>query len=70
MSTRIPLLVYRACAFVLLPLVAGGVNACMADGSVHFFDDDIDLSVWWALATRAGPPPDSRENEEPGVIPE
>lgn len=32
----------------------GGVNASMCDGSVHFFNDSIDLGVWRALATRAG----------------
>ncbi|HYW81233.1 MAG TPA: DUF1559 domain-containing protein [Thermoguttaceae bacterium] len=31
---------------------SGGVNAAMADGSVHFFDDHIELDVWRALATR------------------
>lgn len=33
---------------------AGGVNATMADGSVHFFTNTIDASVWIALATIAG----------------
>ncbi len=46
----------------------GGVNAIMADGSGHFFDEDIDIMLWRALATRAGPRPDVT-NEEPGQIP-
>jgi len=33
---------------------AGGVNAAMADGSVHFFTDSIDQTVWRSLATRGG----------------
>jgi prepilin-type N-terminal cleavage/methylation domain-containing protein/prepilin-type processing-associated H-X9-DG protein len=36
---------------------AGGVNACMADGSVRFFRDEIDLRVWRALGTRSGGEP-------------
>lgn len=32
----------------------GGVNACMADGSVRFFKDTIAIPTWWALGTRAG----------------
>jgi len=32
----------------------GGVNATMADGSLHFFSDNIDPDVWRALSTRAG----------------
>src|SRR5579871_6726551 len=32
----------------------GGVNGAMADGSVHFFANTIDLLTWRALATRAG----------------
>ncbi len=31
----------------------GGVNASMGDGSVRFFVNGIDLTVWQALATRA-----------------
>lgn len=31
-----------------------GVNAAMADGSVHFIANDIELAVWRALGTRAG----------------
>jgi prepilin-type N-terminal cleavage/methylation domain-containing protein len=32
----------------------GGVNAVLMDGSVHWFDDDINLGVWRAYATRQG----------------
>ena len=32
----------------------GGVNACMADGSVRFVKDSISASVWRALGTRNG----------------
>ena len=32
----------------------GGVNAAMADGSVRFFADEIDLKVWRAMGTRSG----------------
>lgn len=43
-----------------------GVNVCMADGSVHFVGDDVNLLLWEGLGTRAGtilnneppPPPD------------
>ena len=34
---------------------AGGVNASLADGSVHFFNDNIDLQIWRALSTPSGP---------------
>jgi prepilin-type N-terminal cleavage/methylation domain-containing protein/prepilin-type processing-associated H-X9-DG protein len=30
----------------------GGVNACMADGSVKFIKDTINMPTWWALGTR------------------
>ncbi len=33
---------------------AGGVNVCLADGSVRFVTDDIELTTWQALSTRAG----------------
>ncbi len=33
---------------------SGGVNAAMADGSVRFFLDTIDLSVWRAMGTANG----------------
>lgn len=32
----------------------GGVNAMMADGSVQFTSDSIDLPLWRAMSTRAG----------------
>jgi prepilin-type N-terminal cleavage/methylation domain-containing protein len=31
----------------------GGVNAALADGSIRFFTDSIDLHVWRAMGTRA-----------------
>lgn len=33
---------------------SGGVYVALADGSVRFIADPIDLTVWWALGTRAG----------------
>jgi prepilin-type processing-associated H-X9-DG protein len=33
---------------------SGGVNACMADGSVRFFSDNTDFAVWRMYGTRAG----------------
>ncbi len=35
----------------------GGVQAAMADGSVHFFSESIELTVWKGLGTRAGREP-------------
>ena len=32
----------------------GGGNFCLADGSVHFFNEDIDFTVYQAMATRNG----------------
>ena len=32
----------------------GMVQACMADGSVRSFSDDIDADIWFALGTRDG----------------
>ena len=32
----------------------GGVMGAMADGSVHFYSNEIDLRLWRSLATRAG----------------
>lgn len=32
----------------------GGVQACLADGSVRFVSDNIDLAIWQAAGTRAG----------------
>jgi prepilin-type N-terminal cleavage/methylation domain-containing protein len=34
-----------------------GVNAALADGSVRFFANEIDLGIWRALGTRAGREP-------------
>lgn len=33
---------------------SGGVNVCMADGSVHFIGNSIDLAIWRALGTCDG----------------
>jgi len=33
---------------------SGGVQVCMADGSVKFIKDSINLMTWYALGTRAG----------------
>jgi prepilin-type N-terminal cleavage/methylation domain-containing protein/prepilin-type processing-associated H-X9-DG protein len=33
---------------------SGGVNACLADGSVTFIADEIDPDTWTALGSRAG----------------
>tara|TARA_E500000305_G_scaffold42473_1_gene32710 strand:- start:47615 stop:48808 length:1194 start_codon:yes stop_codon:yes gene_type:complete len=33
---------------------AGGVQGAMADGSVRFFSDNIDMTLWQALSTRGG----------------
>ena len=32
----------------------GGVNLCLADGSVRFIKNTIGLQTWWALGTRDG----------------
>jgi prepilin-type processing-associated H-X9-DG protein len=31
----------------------GGVNACMADGSVRFFNENINFTTWRAIGTRS-----------------
>ena len=31
---------------------SGGVNVCMADGSVKFVKNTIALQTWWALGSR------------------
>jgi hypothetical protein len=41
----------------------GGVVCSMADGSVGFKTDNVDLKVWQALATRAGREPVSGSND-------
>ena len=33
---------------------SGGVNTLMADGSVRFMKDSINIYTWWSLGTRAG----------------
>jgi prepilin-type processing-associated H-X9-DG protein len=33
---------------------SGGVNVCMADGSVRFVKDSVNLQTWLALGTRGG----------------
>lgn len=33
----------------------GGVNVAAADGSTHFINEKIDLPIWQAISTRAGP---------------
>ncbi len=48
---------YRAMAAAARSWHAGGVNACMADGSGRFFSDNISLSVWQALGSRGGGEP-------------
>lgn len=35
----------------------GGVHGCMADGSVRFFSQNIDLNVWQGLGSRGGSEP-------------
>jgi prepilin-type N-terminal cleavage/methylation domain-containing protein/prepilin-type processing-associated H-X9-DG protein len=32
----------------------GGVNVCLADGSVRFIKSSVGLQAWWALGTRNG----------------
>jgi len=32
----------------------GGVNLCLADGSVRFIKDSINLQAWWGIGTRSG----------------
>ena len=32
----------------------GGVQVTMADGSVHFISENIDINTWWALGSCAG----------------
>jgi prepilin-type N-terminal cleavage/methylation domain-containing protein/prepilin-type processing-associated H-X9-DG protein len=33
---------------------SGGVNSLMADGSVRFMKDSINVTTWWALGSKAG----------------
>ena len=44
----------QAGMFAMRSRHAGGVNAMMADGSVRFFKNTINLTTWWALGTKAG----------------
>ncbi len=32
----------------------GGVNVAMADGSVKFIKDNVNVQTWWALGSRNG----------------
>jgi prepilin-type processing-associated H-X9-DG protein len=32
----------------------GGINTLLADGSVTFIKDTIQLQTWWALGTKSG----------------
>jgi prepilin-type N-terminal cleavage/methylation domain-containing protein/prepilin-type processing-associated H-X9-DG protein len=32
----------------------GGVNVCLADGSVRFIKNTVEMRIWWALGTRKG----------------
>jgi prepilin-type processing-associated H-X9-DG protein len=32
----------------------GGINMCLADGSVHFISNGIDFPTWQALGSMAG----------------
>jgi len=41
---------------------SGGVNAALADGSVRFYRDSININTWRALATRAGGEISGNEN--------
>lgn len=36
---------------------SGGTNLLLADGSVHFINNGVDITVWRALSTRAGNEP-------------
>jgi prepilin-type N-terminal cleavage/methylation domain-containing protein len=42
------------CAVSARSLHRGGVNSGLADGSVRFISENVDLQIWQALATRAG----------------
>jgi prepilin-type processing-associated H-X9-DG protein len=44
----------RPYAWVFSSKHSGGVNMGMADGSVRFIKDSINVYTWWALATIAG----------------
>jgi prepilin-type processing-associated H-X9-DG protein len=44
----------REAAYTASSRHSGGVNVCMADGSVRFIKSTISTTTWWALGTRAG----------------
>jgi prepilin-type N-terminal cleavage/methylation domain-containing protein/prepilin-type processing-associated H-X9-DG protein len=33
---------------------SGGANLCLADGSVKYIKDSVNIQAWWGLGTRAG----------------
>ena len=43
----------RDIAFSFRSLHGGGVNFCVADGSVHFISETIDYDLYKALATKS-----------------
>jgi prepilin-type N-terminal cleavage/methylation domain-containing protein/prepilin-type processing-associated H-X9-DG protein len=45
---------YDVEAYGALSRHPGGVNVCMADGSVRFAKSTIAYNIWWALGTKAG----------------
>ena len=54
-NTRVPDMTARNMGFFAARSKhPGGVNALLADGSVHFIDERIPLETWRALSTRAG----------------
>jgi len=40
----------------------GGVNVCMADGTVKFVKDTVDKNIWWAAGSRNGNEPVDTSN--------
>jgi len=57
-ATKAPCLGSSPCFSTLIiaarSMHTGGVNTCLADGSVHFFIDEIDAQAWINLASIAG----------------
>jgi prepilin-type N-terminal cleavage/methylation domain-containing protein/prepilin-type processing-associated H-X9-DG protein len=45
---------YDVEAYTALSRHPGGVNVCMADGSVRFVKQTVGVKVWWSLGSRAG----------------
>ena len=41
---------------------SGGVNVAMADGSVRFVAEEIDVSLWRGMATKSGGEPAPNTN--------